>query len=275
MKQVSLSWANDEFKNIDFIFHISLSMVDNDDDIESIIVQQHKGLKGNGVQPAEIKEILLNHRKMKVIIILDGHDEYEPGTNSDIDYFITKEYLRNCGFVLSSRETDHLPKIREHMDTEVEITGFDEHGVKEYATKYLGSSKCDELLQKTERGKTKNPSLNYGILHIPIFLNMICTLFLNDGLAEVLKGTTAILSEVVDRCPNWESIRKRKKPINKATDAILRLGRLALKGLQQERHQQIFTKVILSIYYLNDTSNYLIRNLILRDQKIYLTFDNL
>ena len=110
MKHVSLSWADnsaEDLKSIDFIFHVSLSKVENDDDIEKIIVQQHKGLKGNGVQPAEIKEILQNRRKMKVITILDGHDEYEPGTNSDIDHLIKKEYLRNCGIILASRETDH------------------------------------------------------------------------------------------------------------------------------------------------------------------------
>ena len=235
-----MSWANGEFTNVDFIFHISLSMVDNDDDIESIIVQQHKGLKGNGVQSAEIKEILLNYRKMNVIIILDGHDEYEPRTNSDIDHLIKREYLRNCGFVLSSRETDHLREIREYMDTEVKIDGFDEEGVKEYATKFLDSSKCEELLQKTEK--------NYEILRRPIFLNMICTLFLNDGFSEVLKETTAILSEVVNRCPNWESIRKTgKERIHSAADTILKLGRLALKGLQRDGYQQIFTQVIFFI----------------------------
>ena len=244
MKYLSLSWANNSIEDlnaIDFIFHVSLSKVENDNDLENIIVQQHKGLKGNGVQPAEIKAILQNRGKMKVVIILDGHDEYQPGTNSDIDYFIKREYLRNCGIVLSSRETDRLPEIREYMDIEMEITGFDEDGVKEYATRFLESEqKCRQLLQKTGKGKAKN----YGILHIPIFLQMICVLFKDGAFSEMLKGTTAILSEVVSRCPNWESIRKtKKKRIDGATDAILKLGRLALKGLQRDRNQQIFTKV--------------------------------
>ena len=244
MKHLSLSWADnsiDNIKDIDFTFHVSLDMVQNDDDLENIIVQQHKGLKGNDVQPAEIKAILRNQAKKKIVIILDGHDEYQPGTNSDIDHLIKREYLRNCGIVLSSRETDRLPEIREYMDTEMEIKGFDEDGVKKYASRYLGSKqKCQELLQKTWKTETKN----YGILHIPIFLQMICVLFNDDGFSDILKGPTAILSEVVSRCPNWESIRKRgKKRMDSATDAILKLGRLAIKGLQRDRHQQTFTKV--------------------------------
>ena len=174
MKHLSLSWADNIMENmtaIDFIFHVSLDMVQNDDDIENIIVQQHKGLKGNGVQPAKVKAILQNRTKMKVVIILDGHDECVPGTNSDIDHLLKREYLRNCGIVLSSRETDRLPEIREYMETEVEIKGFGKHGVEEYATRYLGSKKkCQELLQKTGKDKTRD----YGILHIPIFLQMIC-----------------------------------------------------------------------------------------------------
>ena len=161
MKDLSLSWANDSSEDlnaIDFIFHVSLGKVENDNDIENIIVQQHKGLEGNGVQPAEIRAILENRGKMmKVVIILDGHDEYQPGTNSDIDHFIKREYLRNCGIILSSRETDRLAEIRQCMDTEVETTGFDEDGVKEYASRYLESEqKCQELLQKTGKGKAKN-----------------------------------------------------------------------------------------------------------------------
>ena len=42
------------------------------------------------------------------------------------------------------------------MDTEMEIKGFDEDGVKEYATRYLGSKqKCQELLQKTLERQSK------------------------------------------------------------------------------------------------------------------------
>ena len=107
MKHLSLSWADnsiDNIKDIDFTFHVSLDMVQNDDDLENIIVQQHKGLKGNDVQPAEIKAILRNQAKKKIVIILDGHDEYQPGTNSDIDHLIKREYLRNCGIVLSSQK---------------------------------------------------------------------------------------------------------------------------------------------------------------------------
>ena len=246
MKHLALSWAEDrtdDLKDIDFIFHVALNAVETNENIEDIMVEQHKGLKGNDVQPNEIRAILGNQTKKKIVILLDGYDEYKHGTNSDIDHALTKEYLRNCMIILTSRESEHLEMVRDCTDTEYEITGFDQQGIEDYGTKYLGSQeKCRELLEKTEEREISKPFHDYGILHIPIFLEMICFLFLKGVL--VLKGKTAILSEVVERCPDWESIRKTgKKHVKSANDAILKLGRLALKGLQQKQFKQIFTKV--------------------------------
>ena len=216
MKHLEKIWADGsapELQNIDFIFHVALNMVQSDEDIENIIVEQHKGLKGNGVQPAEIKAIIGVSSSQRVVIILDGHDEYKPGTNSDIDYAITKEYLRNCLIILSSRETEILRKLRRDVDTEVEITGFDKEGVQKYAAQYLeNSEKCKQLLEKAKAFETSSSIFDYGILHIPIFLNMICVLFKRN--ISVMKGKIAVLSAIVERCPDWEAIRKSGKETN-------------------------------------------------------------
>ena len=177
MKHLAKIWADSsaqKLKIFDFIFHVALNKVQSEEDIENIIIEQHKGLKGNDVHPAKIKVIIRGPHSQKVVLIFDGHDEYKSGTNSDIDHAITKEYLRDCLIILSSRETGCLREIREIMDAEVEITGFDNAGVKEYATQCLESAKkCEELLEKAE---INNSMFDYGILHIPIFLNMICIL---------------------------------------------------------------------------------------------------
>ena len=254
MKHLEKIWADGsapELQNIGFIFHVALNDVHFDEDIENIIVEQHKGLKGNGVQPAEIKTILRGPSSQRVVIIYDGHDEYKRGTNSDIDNSITKDYLRTCMIILSSRETELLAQIREHVNTEVEITGFDKQGVKEYATRYLESSeRCEQLLEKAEACEINSSMFDYGILHIPIFLNMICVLFKCN--ISILKGKIAVLSAIVERCPDWEAIRKSgKKRMNDATkDVIVKLGKLSLDGLLQEQPKLSFTKVCFFVYKL-------------------------
>ena len=246
MKHFAISWAkgsSEELKDIDFVFHIALKTVKSNNDIEEIIISQHKGLKGHDVQPHEIRKLLKNYAKQKIVILLDGYDEYRPGTNDDIDNAITKDYLWNCTVVLTSRDTEELRELRNFMDTEIEIIGFDKEGVEDYVTKFLeGPEKSDELLANAEAWDIKNRLVNYGILHIPIFLHMICSLFKSGIL--IMKGKVAVISAIVERCLNYESIRKtEKKRMNDGTKVITDLGQLALKGLQKE--QFVFKEVSL------------------------------
>ena len=245
-KHFAISWAKssaDELQDIDFVFYIALKAVKSNDDIEKIVIAQHKGLKGNNVQPDEIRRLLHNFTKQRIAILLDGYDEYRPGTNDDIDKVITKDYLWNCTVLVTSRDTKGLRELRNSMDTEIEIIGFDKEGVEDYATKFLGGpEESDELLANAEACDINNRLVNYGILHIPIFLHMICSLFKSGIL--IMKGKVAVISAIVERCLNYESIRKtEKKRMNDGAKVITNLGQLALKGLQKE--QFVFKEVSL------------------------------
>ena len=252
MKHLALSWADgsaDELKRFDFIFHISLKNVHPVQPIENIIIEQHRGLSGNDVQPGEIKNIIEGNANNNVLVILDGHDEYKNGTNAYIDKTITKEHLRNCCVILTSRETKDLPAIREYIDIEAEITGFDPERAEEYVTKYLGSQeKCDELMHVARESKIMHfdhdseelVNENFGILRIPILLHMICVLFLRR--VSLPSTKTGILSTIVRRCPDWDEIRRTGRRTEKdIEDALCRLGKLALEKLL--RGDQSFDKV--------------------------------
>ena len=262
MKHLSLTWTEgtaEVLKKFHFIFHLALKDVQKDLSIEELIVKQHKGLKGNNVHPREIKAIMAEQAKQKVLIILDGHDEYKRG-NEDIDDAIKRDCLRNCWIIVTSRETEELAEIRQYMDAEAKITGFDASGVEEYATKYLGSKeKCDELLRVAEdseiiqreynEDEDDDDNTDYGILSIPIMLHMICCLFLRKASLPRLK--TGILSAIAERCIDWETIRNTgKKRVQTVERAIVKLGKLAMKGLQQKHLQQSFDKVYLMIILL-------------------------
>ena len=92
-KQIALSWeegAADELKQFDFVFHVTLKHVKDNQNIEDIIIKQHPGLSGNRVKSSEIKSILEGETNQRVFILLDGYNEYNPGTNTHIDRAITK-----------------------------------------------------------------------------------------------------------------------------------------------------------------------------------------
>ena len=244
MKHLALSWADgtsDELsRRFRFIFHLTLKDIKGDQIIENIIIEQHKGLKRRKVRPDEIKNIIEGNHQ--VLLIMDGHDEYKPGSNKYIDEAITKDSLPDCWMVLTSRETKELVRIRDYMDAEAEITGFNWYQVKEYATKYLGSTeKCEEFLATVEKkGLINRIWYDYGILCVPLLLHMICFLFVSQF--SLPKSATGIIFAIIERCPDWEEIRKcDKKKEKDVRDALIRLGEFVFKKLQG--HTQVFEKV--------------------------------
>ena len=156
--------------------------------------------------------------------------------------------MGNCGIILTSREKEPLHKVRKYMDTEIEIMGFDEQGVHEYAMKLLKEpEKCEKLMVAVEQCKLKDNAADYGILHIPIFLQMVCFLFKKG--ASVLRGKVAVLSAIIERCVNRESIRKTgTTPMKDVKQSLSNLGQLALHGLMADNFQQSFRKVSQSGY---------------------------
>ena len=129
MKHLALCWAEGsvpDLKKFHFIFHVALKDVKKGETIEKIIIQQHGGLQGNKVHPEEIKVLLEGYPNLRILVLLDGHDEYTPGGNVEIDQALTKVFLRNCWIIVTSRETKHLNKVREYTDEKQSSQVFDE-----------------------------------------------------------------------------------------------------------------------------------------------------
>ena len=261
MKHLAISWADgtsEELKKFDIVFHISLKLVrDNspielvrdNSPIESIIIAQHVGLKANGVKSEEINGILNGKFKSKTLLLIDGHDEYKSGTNTDIDDAIRKEKLWNCWMILTSRETTQLGDVKQYMDAEVEIRGFDSTNIKSYVSRSLGGEEiAEKLLDQVEQ--TGLIVFSESILAIPILLHMICVLFVCN--MSLPKTKTGIIQAIVNRCMDREAIRARgQKAVDTANQALYNLGKLAWQGLNEAGKKLYFSKLIM-IYHLLD-----------------------
>ena len=246
MKYVAVSWGDGTEPLLDkfqFVFHIALKHVKDNISIENIIIAQHSGLKANKVQPAEIKSILEGDNK--VLLLIDGHDEYKTGQNTDIDEAIKKESLWKCWIILTSRETEQINDIKEYMDAEAEIQGFDSPGIRNYVKRSLGNDeKANRLMRQAKDSDLYNDQreLSGTILIIPIILNMICVLF---KFHQTLPDTkTGIVQAIVDRCIDREAIRaKGQKAVDSAKRIMYNLGKLAWQGLNEPGKKLIFDKV--------------------------------
>ena len=76
---------------------------------------------------------------------------------------------------------------------------------------------------------------------------MVCFLFKKG--ASVLRGKVAVLSAIIERCVNRESIRKTDTtPMKEVKQSLSNLGQLALHGLMADNFQESFRKVSQSGY---------------------------
>ena len=69
----------------DFVWTVRLKNVNKTSSLAEIIKQQHEQLKD--VPTEKIKSILegKTEKQTKVALLFDGYDEYQPGSNKDID----------------------------------------------------------------------------------------------------------------------------------------------------------------------------------------------
>ena len=256
-KHLASDWAEGkvaELNKFQFMFHMALKNVKDNSSIENIIIAQHSGLKANRVQPAEIKSILGGNNK--VLLLIDGHDEYKTGRNTDIDEAIKKESLWKCWMILTSRKTD----VKNFMDAEVEIHGFQGNDVIKFMTQSLGNEQKTRQLVEEAASKGLCNSLGQGgfdfrfsLLTIPFLLNMVCFLF--NFKMTLPKTTTGIMDAVVNRCLDREAIRaKGKKAVESAKRVLLRLGKLAWQGLMERN--QFFEKVSLKSHVITASKQY-------------------
>ena len=74
---------NSKLSDFAFVFLIELRNVNNNSTLEQIIIKQH-GLKSKNIPESQIRSIL-EEESGKVLLLLDGYDEYKKGTNDDID----------------------------------------------------------------------------------------------------------------------------------------------------------------------------------------------
>ena len=206
-------------------------------------------MKANSVRCEEIKAILEGNAS-QVLLLIDGHDEYKTGRNSDIDKAIVRDALWNCWLILTSRETEQLRDIRENMDAEAEITGFEGDNIRRYLKRSFGNEEDTKtfLEQAAESDLySEYKSTNYvyyaEILKIPLILSMLCTLFVSN--VKTLAGTKGkVMQNIVDRCIDKEAIKVTgQKAVGNAKQALFKLGKLAWKGLTEPGKRLLFEKV--------------------------------
>ena len=232
MAMPALDWVDEnddsdstenKLHQFDLVFLVELRYVNDNSSLEQIIIKQH-GLKGKKIGESQIRSILEGESGNKVLLLLDGYDEYKKGTNDDIDA-ATEDTIGDCFLILTSRDGDYISKeTLNKMDGEVELNGFTAESIRDCATKYLESEHLVYRLLK----EAKQLHI-YDLLQIPIILLMVCVLFVKEH--TLPKSQTTIIGKILELC------------IDRSALKLFHLGQLAWKTLKCTRRQLLLPKV--------------------------------
>ena len=254
---LALKFANqsEEMKGFDFVWTIRLKFVKENVSLPELIIAQHDRLKAKKIQAEYIRSILEGNTGHKVLLLLDGYDEYKAGTNKDIDE-ATEFTFGNCVLLLTSRPGDCYvsKRIRNKMDGIVTIEGFSEENIIKCSTLYLG---CEEYSNKM-LDQARKTGLN-ELLKVPIILLMCCVVFMEEkSLPNTQTRLYAIVFELIMDRTILSIFNCKSADLPNITHLLNILGEFSWKALQSDFQQILLNKV--RIHYLTasfcDLSNF-------------------
>ena len=218
------------------MFAIWLSYADKVSSLPELIVAQHDKLDSNDIR--HLTYLLEARTKHKVLLLMDGYDEYKPGANKDVDKAIDST-IGNCFLILTSRPGYLNKESRDKMDGEIIIEGFSEFNIEKYTELILGSKeKCDILLEQA-----KDTGID-SLLHVPIILLMVCTIFIESK--ELPKSRTDTVRKIfklaMDRS-TLKTFHSKSDGINELDEILFTLGEFSWKALQDDIKQLLLDKV--------------------------------
>ena len=216
--------------------------MDKTSSLAHIIKSQHNLRK---VDIRHIESILEGETNHKVLLLLDGYDEYRRGSNKDIDDAIESK-IGNCLLILTSRpgndsgEKMFVSKtVRNRMDGELVIEGFSSENIEKCSLQYLHSEENSAIFL----GEAEETGL-FALLHVPIILLMSCTLFISN--MSLPHSKTQLYGDIfyliMDRT-TLKTFGCKSTDIPNIEQWLSILGKMSWKALQNDTRQLLLDKV--------------------------------
>ena len=234
--------------NFDFIWSIRLKNVSKSSSLAKIIKQQHEQLKD--VPTAKIKSILQGktEKETKVALLFDGYDEYQPGSNKEIDK-VLESGVGNCFLVLTSRPGYVGDEIRGKLDYQVNIEGLSVENIKKCSQLYMDcKEKSADMLKQAKLVGIYKPSgslfhriflsssmIDHALLRIPIMLLMTC--FIYEEKHSLPKSRTDILKTLYTLLGQRSEIKTFGRTTEEKEafkNTLSKLGKLAWDALKRD-----------------------------------------
>ena len=233
-KKAAFDWSQQRYQEtigaFELVLLIRLRDVCNLHDVPSIFKASQLLANDGKISVDDLYDYVLNHQE-KVLLILDGYDEYSAGEQSPVDEIWKRNQLSDCCVIITSRQMT-TDKLREPSDAQFEINGFDDKRQKKFARRFLKDA--DDV--REFRNYLREQDLK-DLAEIPLLLLILCLLWKEKDRKELPKKRVEIFNQFVKTLFHHMHGKQSAESvfnIEDYSDELYALGRLAFEALMND-----------------------------------------
>ena len=230
-KKAAFDWSQQRYQEtigaFELVLLIRLRDVCNLHDVPSIFKASQLLANDGKISVDDLYDYVLNHQE-KVLLILDGYDEYSAGKQSPVDEIWKRNQLSDCCVIITSRQMT-TGKLGEPSDAQFEINGFDDKRQKKFARRFLNDEddvrKFDNYLWEQDLK---------DLAEIPLLLLILCLLWKEKEHKELPKKRVEIFNLFVKTLFHHMHGKQSAESVFNIEDyseELYALGRLAFEAL--------------------------------------------
>ncbi|KAL9972827.1 hypothetical protein ACROYT_G019207 [Oculina patagonica] len=238
-KKIAFDWSQrrrEILKKFHLVLLIRLRDVCALHDVPAIL-KAAKLLTADGVISGDSLYNYVLQNQEKVLLVLDGYDEYAcTGEHSPVRDIWEGTLLRNCHVIITTRLAN-ADKLRISSHIQLQINGFDGNRIKKFASKFLENEEdVDEFVKHLKEKELTD------IAEIPLLLLMLCLLW-KEKHEKLTKSRAVIytnfiqtlLDHMTEKDANTELFGK----VDDYKEELSKLGKLAFDALL---HDSLFLR---------------------------------
>ena len=232
-QKIAFDWANGRkeiLKKFDVLLMIRLRDVCGLEDFGAVLNASKLLAVHDSITVENLHNYVFENQD-KVLLVLDGYDEYHAGASSLIDQIWERNLLRHCYAIMTTRLTE-VDKVRKSSDVQLEIIGFDTvEQVIEFASKYLASEEdVKELIQYLCDENV------WDVVKIPLLLLMMCLIWRDRHHRELPKSELELYARFVETLLYHMTVKDSDKSLETNVldiykEELTKIGKLALDAL--------------------------------------------
>ena len=242
-QKIAVDWTRgkkDILKKFDVLLLIKLRDVCDSQDFRTML-ETAELLSADDPMAVDNLDKYVRENQDKVLLVLDGYDEYHNGKSSPVNQIWRGRVLRGCCVVITTRPVKE-EELSKQSHVQLELNGFDsEEQVKEFASKFLSDQKdVEELVEYLWEHNL------WDMAKIPLLLLMLCLVWKEKGRKGLLTSRADLYSRFMQTLLdhlNSKDSQEEFQSMDEYSEELSRLGELAFYALLENRLYFSFSKL--------------------------------